>query len=146
MQKQYRIRLSDEERATLTTLTRTGSARAYRIRRAQLLLLADRGKTDAQIAEHIGVHARTVSRLRQRADQVGVLAALDDRPRPGATPKLDRAAEAILVATACTEPPDGHARWTTYLLADRLVALEVVDAISPRTVARQLKKTTSSHG
>jgi transposase len=146
MRKQYQIQLSADERAALTTMTRVGTERAYRIRRANMLLLAARGQTDAQIGADLRVHPRTVGRLRQRATQDGVLAALDDRPRPGAPAKLDSTAEAVLVATACADPPAGHARWSTYLLADRLVALEVVDTISAQTVWRTLKKTSFSRG
>jgi len=141
MQKAYHIRLTPEERASLTAIARTGTTRAYRMRRAQMLLLADRGKTDAAIAAQVETHPRTVSRLRQRAAAVGALAALDHAPRPGARPKLDSTGEMVLTAVACSPPPDGHARWSTYLLAERLVALETIDAISPRTVARRLKKT-----
>lgn len=73
-------------------------------------------------------------------------AALVDRPRPGAAPLLDGKAEATLVALACTTPPGERATWTMQLLADRLVALAVVDGISDETVRRTLKKTTSNPG
>jgi transposase len=146
MRKEHAIRLTDEERATLTALVRTGTGRAYRMRRAQMLLLAERGQTDAQIAAQVEVHPRTVSRLRHRAATTGALAAVEHQPRPGAQPKLDGVAEAILVATACTDPPVGHGHWSTYLLAERLMAMAVVDSVSPRTVARTLKKRSSSRG
>lgn len=144
MRKQYVITLTDAERATLTGMTRTGTQRVYRLRRAQMLLLAARGRTDAQIAAQVEVHPRTVARLRERAATHGVLAALEDRPRPGVARKLDDLAEAVLVATACATPPDGQARWLTYALADRLVALDIVDSISAQTVRRALKKQTQA--
>src|SRR3954468_9965414 len=101
MHKQYRIHLTAEERETLTGIARTGTDRAYRIRRAQMLLLADRGTTDAQIAAQVEVHPRTVSRLREQAVSQGVMAALKHAPRQGATPLLDSIGEAALVAIAC---------------------------------------------
>lgn len=93
----------------------------------------------------MGCCAATVARVRRHADEGGV-AALHDRTRPGAAPLLDGKAEATLVALACTDPPRGAVTWTMSLLADRLVALGGVDAISDGTVRRTLKQTTSSRG
>jgi transposase len=104
------------------------------------LLLADEGGADAAIAAALHVHRATVERTRPRFVEGGIERALHDRPRPGSRPKLDRKQEAFLVALACSAPPDGRARWTMQLLADRLVALEIVDAISDETVRRTLKK------
>src|SRR5438094_265123 len=98
--------------------------------------ISSRSAATRSLVNGSATHPRTVSRLRERAATVGVLAALDDRPRPGAAPKLDGTAEAVLAATACAAPPAGQTRWTTLLLAGRLVALEVVDAISDETVRR----------
>jgi hypothetical protein len=89
---------------------------------------------------------RTIERLRQRAVTDGALVALDDRPRPGGTPKLDDRQLARLVAEACSDPPAGRSHWTMQLLADRLVALKVVDSISDETVRRGLKTRPSSPG
>lgn len=141
MRKQYVITLTNEERATLEGMTRRGKTSARRTLRARALLLADWGKTDAVIAEALGMSQRTVERLRQRASSEGVLSALDDRTRPGGRPKLNDRQEAHLVALACSDAPDGRTHWTMQLLADALVTLGVVDTVSDETVRRTLKKT-----
>lgn len=138
----HRVRLSEEERTTLIALTRRGETHARRLIRAQVLLLADRGSTDRAISDALNVHPRTCQRLRQRACQDGVLAALDDRPRPGAARLLDETQEAHLIALACSDPPVGRETWTMQLLADRLVELQIVEAISDETVRRALKQTS----
>ena len=138
----HRIRLSDAERATLIDLTRRGETNARRITRARVLLLADRGSTDRAIADALNVHPRTCQRLRQRACQHGVLAALDDQPRPGAARLLNETQEAHLIALACSDAPDGREQWTMQLLAERLVELSIVETISDETVRRTLKQTT----
>ena len=142
----YRVRLTAEERQDLTTVTRRGQAPARTIARARVLLLADRGLRDAEIATAVGVSERTVIRLRRRAAEEGVAAALVDRPRPGGAATLSGPQEAHLVAVACSTPPAGGRVWTMQLLADRLVELEVVESISDETVRRVLKKTISSPG
>jgi transposase len=138
--------LSDDERQRLRDFTTAGIASAREIRRARILLLADEDRFDAAIADAVGCCVATVERVRRRYAAEGVEAALVDRPRPGAARLLDGTAEAVLVALACTAPPDEREAWTMQLLADRLVALEVVDRISDETVRRTLKKTTSSPG
>jgi transposase len=137
----HRIRLTDDERKTLIGVTRRGETNARRITRARILLLADRQVTDRAIADALDVHPRTCQRLRQRACQAGVLTALDDRPRPGAPRLLDETQEAHLIALACSDAPDGYADWTMQLLANELVAREVVTSISDETVRRTLKQT-----
>lgn len=146
MQKAHVITLSDAEREELTRLTRRGVSSPRRTLRARALLLADWGKTDQVIAEALGMSVRTVERLRQRAADEGVLVALDDRPRPGGVPKLDDRQHARLIAEACSDPPAGRSHWTMQLLADRLVSLGVVEAISDETVRRGLKTRPSSLG
>ena len=146
MRKVYVVDLSDQERAELLELTRGGTTRARRLRRAQILLAADDGATDATITTALHVARTTVERTRQRFVLCGLAGALEERPRPGAKAKLDGKAEAYLVALACSDPPDGHTRWTMQLLADRLVQLERVGSISDETVRRALKKTRSSRG
>jgi transposase len=146
MHKTHVVTLSDAERDDLERLTRRGVTSPRRTLRARALLLADWGKPDTVIAEALGLSVRTIERLRQRAVAEGALAALDDRPRPGGTPKLDDHQLARLVAEACSDPPAGRSHWTMQLLADRLVALKVVDAISDETVRRGLKTRPSSPG
>jgi transposase len=144
--KRYLVTLTDMERSELDQLTRKGTLGVRKLRRAQTLLAADQGLTDAAIAAVIHASVSTVERTRQRFVEGGLDWALSERPRPGARRKLDGKAEAYLVALACSTPPKGQARWTMQLLADRLVALEQVDAVSDETVRRALKKTTSSRG
>lgn len=146
MRKKYRLVLSEEERQQLTAFTRKGVASARELRRARILLLAASGQRDTQIAAAVGCCVETVARTRRRCAQEGVAAALRDRTRPGAAPLLDARAEATLIALACTDGPAGRGTWTMQLLADRLVALEVVEQISDETVRRTLKKTTSNPG
>lgn len=138
----HRVRLTEEERTTLIGITRRGETNARRLTRARVLLLADRGTTDRAIADALNLHPRTCQRLRQRACQDGVLAALTDRPRPGAARLLNASQEAHLIALACSDAPDGRAEWTMQLLADRLIALSIVETISDETVRRTLKQTT----
>lgn len=146
MPAKYRVHLTSEQRDGLRQLTRRGHASVRAVTRARVLLLADRGLRDTEIAAAVGVHERTVIRLRRRFVEAGLAATLDERPRPGAQPKLAGAREAYLVALACSDPPSGRATWTMQLLADRLVELAVVASISDETVRRALKKTPSSRG
>jgi hypothetical protein len=149
----YRVRLTPEQRQRLAEVTRTGTAPARKILHARVLLLADEAhpdgrRPDSYITEVVGLHRRTVVRVRQRFAQQGEQPALDRKPRatPPTPPRLDSAAEAHLVALACSEPPAGHARWTLTLLARELTRLEVVTSICRETVRRALKKTSSGRG
>jgi putative transposase len=139
------VELTADERSRLEGLTRRGVASARRIRRARALLLSADGLPDRRVAEGVGCCVATVANLRRRfaAERLG---ALEERPRPGAAPKLDGKAAATLVGLACTAPPAGRAKWTMQLLADKLVELGQVDAVSDETVRRTLKKTSSSPG
>jgi transposase len=144
--KRYIVKLTPEERAELEALTRKGRVRARKMKRAQILLKADTGATDAQITTALGVSRPCVERLRKRFVEGGLLRALNEDPRPGQPPKLDGKQQARLVAEACSAPPAGHARWTLALLADRVVLLGFTDRISRETVRRVLQKTTTSPG
>lgn len=136
----YRVVLDEETRARLLLLIGQGNAPARVIRRAHSLLLSSEGKRDPEIAAALHEHYGTVARTRKRFCEEGLEAALHDKPRPGAMPKLDAAGEAHLIALACSTPPEGRAVWTMQLLADRLVELEVVDSISDEAVRRRLGK------
>jgi transposase len=139
--KKYIVDLAEEERAALRALTSKGTIGVRRYKRARALLAADAGETDAVIAAKVGVHPASLERLRKRFVEEG-LAALAERPRPGARRALDGRQEAHLLALACTTPPGGRKRWTMRLLADRLVELRVVERISDETVRRALKRGT----
>ena len=143
----YLVTLTADERDDLARLIAAGRANARTLAHARILLKADQAdggpaRDDARVAEATEVTARTVERVRRRFVERGWEAALHRKPqdRPSRERKLDGAAEARLVALACSEPPDGRAGWTLRLLADRLVELEVVDTVSDETVRRALKK------
>lgn len=144
--KTYRVHLTDEERTRLQDFTTKGVASARELRRARILLLAAGDRLDTEVADAVGCCPATVERVRRRCADEGVEAALHDRTRPGGTPLLDSQAEATLIALACTDGPAGRGSWTMQLLADRLVALGVVERISDETVRRTLKKTNSNRG
>jgi len=144
MVKKYIIELTTAERAQLLELTRKGKSSARKVRRAQVLMLADEGKTDEAIVDALHIGVATVERIRKRFVFEGLTAALNDRPRPGAKCKLDAKGEAVLETLAQSKPPEGRKRWTMQLLADRLVELKVVDEISGETVRRMIKKSGSN--
>jgi len=140
------VRLTGEEREGLELLTRRGTVSARRLKRALVLLATDDGDADSAIAAKARVHRTTVEELRKRCVEEGLEAALSERPRPGKTPLLDDKQGAYLIALACSAAPEGRARWTMQLLAERLVALDVVPSISDETVRRSLKKGLSNRG
>ncbi len=144
--KEYLVKLTDEERATLLALTRKGTIAARKLARAHILRLADEGKQDAEIVTALGVGLSTVERTRKKYAEAGLEYALNERPRPGVKPKLDEKQEAYLIALACSTPPNEQVKWTMQLLADRLVQVGIVEEISDETVRRTLKKTCSSPG
>jgi hypothetical protein len=143
----YAVRLSTEDRTTLIERTTSGSAPARTITRARILLKADESTdgaawTDQQIADALDVGLATVARTRKRASDVGPIAAIEHkRPARDYVRALDGAGEARLTQIACSEPPEGHARWSLRLLAGRMVELGHVEALSRETVRRALKKT-----
>lgn len=146
MEKRYAVRLLPADRTRLTDLIAAGVAPARTLTHARVLLKADQGAQgpawpDARIAEAVEISVATVARVRRRWADGGLADALHRRPTGPRPRKLDGAQEARLVAVACSAPPAGHARWTLRLLADRLVALEIVDGIAPNTVRAVLKKT-----
>jgi hypothetical protein len=138
--KQYRVDVSDEERARLLLLTRQGRAPARTVLRAHILLRASEDAFDDDTAAALHTSVNTVQRTRRRYAEEGLERALYDQPRPGGTPKLDAKGEAQLIALACSKPPEGRTVWTMQLLADRLVELHVIDSISDESVRRTLGK------
>jgi transposase len=140
--KKYLINLSNEERQALHEMTHKGEIKARKFKRAMILLKADEGLSDPQIMAALNVSRPCVERIRKRFVADGMERALNEDPRPGQKRKLDGRAEATLIATACSDAPDGHQHWTLRLLAGKLVQLGVVDAISHETVRRTLKKTS----
>ena len=134
----YRVDLSEAERSELQTLLRGGRRAARKLKRAQILLAADAGMPDETIAQSLGVGGSTVYRTKRRFVEGNLEKALHEEPRPGAARKLSAQEEALLVATACSRPPEGRARWTIELLAGEIVRLTEHDGISRETVRRRL--------
>ena len=134
----YRVDLSDAERSELEALLRGGRRAARTLKRAQILLAADAGMPDETIAQSLGVGGSTVYRTKRRFVEGNLDKALHEEPRPGAARKLSAQEEALLVATACSRPPEGRARWTIELLAGEIVRLTEHDGISRETVRRRL--------
>jgi hypothetical protein len=146
------VELTEAERARLRTLVGSGTAPARTLTRARILLKANQGEggpgwTDAAIAGALEAHPTTVARVRRQCVEAGLEAALA-RKRPDRVYErvLDGAAEAHLVAVTCSAPPAGRERWTPRLLADALVRLEVVPAVSYETVRRTLAHTSANRG
>jgi len=152
MRKQYSVRLSEEERAALRTLIGRGDAPARVQAHARILLKANQGEagpgwTDDAISSALEVDRTTVSRIRKLYVTEGLEAALHRKaPDRVYRRKLDGEQEARLVAVACSEPPSGQQRWTLRLLAQQLVALEIVETVSYETVRQTLKQTCSNPG
>jgi transposase len=150
MNFKYRVTLTSEEREQLSALIGTGKAAARKLLHARILLKADRSSgdavwTDARIAAALDCGTATIERVRQRFVEEGLAAALNpQKPRNRQFRKLDGAQEAHLVAVACSAPPEGRARWTLNLLADKLVELKIVDSISSECVRTTLKKRTEA--
>lgn len=146
MNKKYIVRLSGEERQACQDVIKKLKGTSQKVRRAQILVKADADGpawTDARIAEAFNCRVQTIENLRKRLVTEGFEVALDGKKRqhPPTPPKLDGEGEAKLIALRLGKPPAGFGRWTLQLLADELVALEVVDSICPETVRQTLKKT-----
>ena len=152
MKKKYVVTLTEAEREMLQAMLSGGRAAARKLVHARILLKADAGLggpgwNDDQVAEGLEVGRATVERVRREFVEEGLEAALERRkPRRLYERALDGDGEAHLIAVACQKPPEGRARWTLRMLADRMVQLEVVEQVSYQTVRRTLKKTSLSLG
>jgi transposase len=147
--KKYIVRLDAEERSGLEQLVRVGKAAVYRVRHANILLAVDASDagpkmSDAEAAQAFNVTVRSIELLRKRWVEEGLDAAIDRKKRdhPSVERMFDGEKEARLIAIACGPKPQGRARWTLELLAERVVALKIVEHCSPQTVMRTLKKTS----
>ena len=142
----YKVVLNESERTRLKQIASRGEASARKVKRALVLLKADEGLPDHDIANGLLISASTVGRVRTRFVKEGLDSALNERPRPGQRRKLDGRAQAHLIAIACSEAPSGHANWTLQLLADKVVALGLAESVSLETVRQTLKKTNLGRG
>jgi transposase len=127
-------------------LLKGDESRVRKTNRARILLLADEGRTDEEVAEALLTSVSTLERTRKHFVEGGLERALNESPRPGGKRKLRGKQEAYLVALACSDPPEGKKHWSMQLLADRLVEVGVVEEISDETIRRTLKKGTLSRG
>jgi transposase len=152
MEKRYRVTLTEDERQALQSMVSAGKAAARKLVRARILLLADQadggpGKLDPEIADALGCGRATIGRTRKQFVEEGIEAALNPKRTTRIYERrLDGKAEAHLVAIACGAPPEGRARWTLRLLADRMVGLGYVESVSHEAVRQTLKKMNSSLG
>lgn len=151
--EKYILKLTEAERTELHKMVSTGKAAAYKLTHARILLACDKGEhnpedlKDREIAERLYVNESTVRRVRKRCVLEGLEAALSRKRRSRERSKaLSGEEEARLITLACSTPPEGCARWTLKLLAEKLVSLEIVQEVSPSTVGRTLKKMNLNHG
>ena len=150
--KKYIVSLTSSEREVLEKLTTTGKAPAYKVNHARILLKADTnqvdgGWTDESISQALDISVATIERVRQRFVETNLETALSRQVQQNhKARRLDGEQEAHLIAITCSDPPEGSARWSLRLLADRMVELEYVESVSHETVRQTLKKTTSSPG
>ncbi len=146
MKKRYVVKLTSTERDQLDGIIKRGREAAYRRRHAQVLMLVDEGEHgsglfDREVAEQTGFTRRTVEQIRERCVTEGLTAALERKKRRSSRARvLDGEGEARLVSLACSDAPEGYARWTLYMLADKLIELNIVESISHESVRQVLKK------
>jgi len=142
-QKSHRVTLNKRERQCLHKIVESGKDSARKITRCRVLLLADEanGKTDEEISDALGVCLTTIFNIRRRYHQKGLEWAIQEAPRSGQPPKFNGKSMAKITAIACSKPPEGYARWSLRLLADRVVALDIVESISYQSIRNILKKT-----
>lgn len=145
-QKHHVVRLKEHERQQLQKIVQSGTDKARKITQCRILLLADeaKGKTDQEISESLNVCLATIFYTRRRYCQERLERAINEKARSGQPPKFNGKQAAKITAIACSTPPEGHARWSLRLLADRVVELNIAESISHQSVRNILKKTNSS--
>ena len=138
--KEYIVRLTAGARRKLQELVESGTRPVRVVRRALILLKSDAGLTDLQIVEHVGCAERTVRNVRKRFCEEGLEGTLYDAARPGRPPEFTPRQKQQVVALACTEPPEGRARWTLELLCEHAAKRGFVESVSKSEVALWLKE------
>jgi hypothetical protein len=150
MSKHRKVILTDEQRQELESIIHAGKTSAHTQTRARILLLSDskngKPKSEKQISDALLCAKQTVQNIRHKFIENDLKTALYDQPRPGQKPKFTGDVEAKLIAIVCSDPPEGHKRWTLQLLADKLVELKILDSISDVAVMKCLKKMNLSLG
>lgn len=145
-QKSHCVKLSEHERQYLQKIVKSGQDKARKITRCRILLLADetKGKTDEEISGALNVCLATTFNIRRRYCQGGLERAINEGARSGQPPKFKGKSMAQITALACSKPPEGRAKWSLRLLADRVIELDIVETISYQSVRNILKKTNLS--
>ena len=143
-QKSHCVKLKKHDRQYLQKIVESGEAKARKITRCRILLLADKGKTDQEICDALSVCLATIFNIRRRYCQGGLERAINEEARSGQPPKFKGKTMAKITALACSKPPEGHAKWSLRLLADRVIELDIVETISHVSVRDILKKTNSN--
>ncbi len=138
--KSYTVKLTDEQKEQLNALINKGKHSARVIKRARVLLLAEQDNEDEEISVSVGYCVSQIKNVRKRFFLEGLESALKEKPRPGAPRKLDKRAEEIASAIACTNPPEGRSCWTMQMIADKLVELKYVSDITDEAIRLRLKK------
>jgi transposase len=142
--KNHCVKLKKQDRQHLQKIVTSGEAKARKITRCRILLLADKGKTDQEISDTLDICLATVFNIRRRCSQNGLEYAIGEKARSGQPPKFKGKSMAKITALACSNPPEGRAQWSLRLLADRVIELNIVETISHVSVRNILKKTHSS--
>jgi len=135
MKERHIVRLTDEARCALISMLQSGVHRARVLRRAQVLLKSDEGLLDSEVSEHTGVSERAIRSIRRRFCIEGLEQAIYDAPRSGKPPEFTERQQKQVIALACTDPPEGRARWTLILLAEEATKRGIVESLSKSEVA-----------
>ena len=143
-QKSHCVKLKKQARQYLQKIVESGEDKARKITRCRILLLADKGKTDQEISDALNVCLATIFNIRRRYCQGGLERAISEEARSGQPPRFKGKSMAKITALACSKPPEGRAKWSLRLLADRVIELDIVETISHVSVRNILKKTNSS--
>ena len=143
-QKSHCVKLKKHARQYLQKIIESGENKARKITRCRILLLADKGKTDQEISDALNVCLATIFNIRRRYARGGLERAISEESRSGQPPKFKGQSMAKITALACSKPPEGRAKWSLRLLADRVIELDIVETISHVSVHNILKKTNSS--
>lgn len=142
--QKFKVSLSEEEGIELKAMLRRGEHHSRKLKRVKILIHSNEGVSDQKVADLVDCRRETVLRIRRRYFEEGLSSALEERARPGAKPKLNAKGEALLIALACSDAPEGRESWTMQLLANKMIELGIVDEISDETVRRSLKKKTQA--
>lgn len=140
------LKLKPKEVTFLKQFIRKGMKSARALKRANILLLLDRGETGDSVAEKLNVHRDTVYNVKRRYMQEGLDVALSEKQRPGQPTKYGKKNKTVIIAKACTQPPEGRKRWTVRLLAEELSKQKDFETINRETIRLVLKKVTPNHG